>query len=136
MGNSKEERIKFGNEELIGNGNLGVIDEIFATDYAVHAGDKNYKGHGFIKRWARQLRLAIPDIQVAEVKFLIQKDETIAWQRSLKGTHKVAMSGIQPTEQKVEWSEMVVSRFDSDKIAEEWVVSELAGELLSKPSPV
>jgi len=83
MDNNKEERIKFGNDELIGNGNLGVIDEIFATDYVVHAGGKNYKGHEFIKRWVRQLRLAIPDIQVAEVKFLIQTDETIAWQRSL-----------------------------------------------------
>ncbi len=134
MDNSKEERIKIGNDELIGNGNLGVVDEIFATDYVVHAGDKSYKGHEFIRRWARQLRSAIPDIQVIEVKFLIKTDETIAWQRSLKGTHKAAMLGIQPTEQKVEWSEMVVSRFDSEKIAEEWVVSELTGELLSKPS--
>ncbi len=136
MNNSKEDRIKLGNDELIGNGNLGVIDEIFATDYVVHAGGKNYKGHEFIKRWARQLRLAIPDIQVVEVKFLFQTDETIAWQRSLKGMHKAAMLGIQPTEQKVEWSEMVVSRFDSEKIAEEWVVSELVGELLSKPSRI
>ncbi len=134
MDNSKEERIKFGNDELIGNGNLGVVDEIFATDYVVHAGDKNYKGHEFIRRWARQLRSAIPDIQVVEVKYLIQTDETIAWQRLLKGTHKAAMLGIQPTEQKVEWSEMVVSRFDKEKITEEWVVSELAGELLSQPS--
>ncbi len=136
MDNSKEERIKFGNDELIGNGNLGVIDEIFATDYIVHAGDKNYKGHEFIKRWAKQLRLAIPDLQVVEVKILIKTEETIAWQRSLKGTHKAAMLGIQPTEQKVEWSEMVVSRFDSEKIVEEWVISELTGELLSKPSRV
>ncbi|MCP4112581.1 MAG: ester cyclase [Desulfobacteraceae bacterium] len=136
MDNSKEERIKFGNDELIENGNLGVIDEIFATDYIAHAGDKNYKGHEFIKRWTRQLRLAIPDIRVVEVKFLIRTDETVAWQRSLRGTHKAVMLGIQPTEQKVEWTEMVVSRFDSGKIAEEWVVSELAGELLSKPSRV
>jgi hypothetical protein len=27
---------------------------------------------------------------------------------------------------------MVVSRFDSEKIAEEWIVSEIVGELLSK----
>ncbi len=134
MDNNKEERIKFGNDELIGNGNLSVVDEIFANDYVVHAGDKNYKGHEFIRRWARQLRSAIPDIQVVEVKYLILTDETIAWQRILKGTHKSAMLGIKPTEQKVEWSEMVVSRFDNGKIAEEWVVSELVGELLSQPS--
>ncbi len=136
MDKSMEKRIEFGNDELIGNGNTGVIDEIFATDYVAHARGKNYKGHEFIKRWAKQLRLAIPDIRVVEVKFLFQTDDTIAWQRSLTGTHKAALSGIQPTEQKVKWIEMVVSRFDSGKIAEEWVVSELAGELLSKPPRV
>ncbi len=35
-------------------------------------------------------------------------------------------------EKKLKWNEMVVSRFEGDKIAEEWVVSELAGQLLLK----
>ncbi len=132
MDRSNEERIKFGNEELIGKGDLDVIDEIFAADYIVHAGGKDYKGHGFIKRWARQLRSAIPDIQVVSVEFYIQTGDTIAWQRTLRGTHKANMMGIPPTGRKVEWRDMVVSRFDGKKIAEEWAVSELAGELLSK----
>ena len=59
-----EERIKFANDELIGKGNLNVIDEIFAVNYIAHAGGKDYKGHEFIKRWTRQLRSAIPDIRV------------------------------------------------------------------------
>ncbi len=32
----------------------------------------------------------------------------------------------------IKWTDMVVSRFENDKIAEEWVVSELMGELLLK----
>ncbi len=132
MDKSNEERIKIGNEELIGKGRLGVIDEIFATDYIVHAGGKNYKGHGFIKRWARQLRSAIPDIRVVKVEFHIQAGDAIAWQRTLSGTHKANMMGIPPSGRKVEFRDMVASRFDGGKIAEEWVVSELAGELLSK----
>ena len=42
------------------------------------------------------------------------------------------MMGIPPTGQKVEWRDMVVTRFDGEKIAEDWAVSELAGQLFSK----
>ena len=42
------------------------------------------------------------------------------------------MMGIPPSKKKIKWNEMVVSRFEGDKIAEEWVVSELAGQLLLK----
>ena len=39
---------------------------------------------------------------------------------------------IPPTGKKVEWRDMVVTRFEGEKIAEEWAVSELAGQLFSK----
>lgn len=133
MSEDYEKLIKYGNEELIGKGNLNVIDKIFTTDYVSHAGGKNYKGHKFIKQFIEQLRSAIPDIEVVDVELHIQADNTIAWQRTLCGTHKANMMGIPPTEQKLKWREMVISRLKGKKIFEEWVVSELAGELLSKP---
>ena len=67
-----------------------------------------------------------------EVALLIQAGDTIAWQRTLSGTHEAEMKGIPPTRRKVEWRDMMVTRFDGEKIAEEWAVSELAGELFSK----
>ena len=67
-----------------------------------------------------------------KVEFLINAGNTIAWQRTLHGTHKANMMGIPSSEKKIIWNEMVVSRFEGDKIAEEWVVSELAGQLLLK----
>jgi predicted ester cyclase len=42
------------------------------------------------------------------------------------------MMGIPPSGKKVKWIEMVVTRFKDKKIAEKWVVSELAGELALK----
>ncbi|MDY6950686.1 MAG: ester cyclase [Thermodesulfobacteriota bacterium] len=133
MARTNEERIRSGNDALIGKGNLDVVDDIFATDYVVHAGGKEYRGHAFIRRFIGQLRKAIPDIQVVKVAFHIREGDTIAWQRTLRGTHQGEMMGILPSGQKVEWRDMVISRFDGNKIAEEWAVSELAGELLSKP---
>ena len=130
MNKNKEEKIRHAVEELIGKGNLGIVDETFATDYVAHAGEKEYSGHSFVKRFTNQLRTAIPDIRVVEVKFLSQDAETIVWQRTLTGTHEVEMQGIPPSGKKVKWVEMVVTRFKNGKIAEDWVVSELMGELL------
>ena len=132
MAKSNEERIRFANDEILGKGNFGAVDEIFATDYVVHAGGKDHKGLEFVRRFCKLLRSAIPDLQVVEVALLIQAGDTIAWQRTLSGTHEAEMLGIPPTGQKVKWRDMVVTRFGGEKIAEEWGVSELAGELFSK----
>ena len=133
MANAMEERIKTANDALLEKGNLSMVDELFITGYVAHSGGKNYRGHEFIRRFIKQLRTAVPDIRIVNVEFYLRTEDTIAWQRTLSGTHKADMMGAPPTQQKLEWREMVVSRFDGKKIAEEWVVSELAGEMLSKP---
>lgn len=132
MDKNKEGRIRYTIEELIGKGNLGIVDETFASDYVAHAGEKEHSGHSFIRRFANQLRTAIPDIRVVEVEFLAQDVNTIVWQRTLTGTHEVEMQGIPASGKKVKWVDMVVTRFNKEKIAEEWIVSELMGELLLK----
>ncbi len=130
---TNEEKIKYANDELFGKGNLEIVGEIFSTNYVVHSGCKDYKGHEPIKRFTRQLRSAIPDIRVEDVSIiLISVEDTIAWQRTLSGTHDANMMGIPPTGKKVEWRDMLVTRFDDEKIAEEWTVSELVGQLLIK----
>lgn len=135
MANSKEERIRFANDELLGQGNLDVVDEVFATEYVVHAGGKDYKGHAFVRRFVKQLRSAILDLRVVEVALLTQAGDTVVWQRTLSGTHEAKLAGIPPSGKKVEWRDMMVSRFDGEKIAEEWTVSELAGQLLCALPP-
>jgi len=128
----KQEQIRHAFDQVIGYGNLAVIEAIFAADYIAHAGDKLYKGHDFIKRWTKQLRAAIPNIKALKIEFLNEEGEIITWQRTLSGIHKKNMKGIPPSEKKITWVEMVVSRFEGNKIAEEWVVSELASQLLLK----
>ncbi len=136
MARSNEERIRFANDEIFGKDNLGAVDEIFSADYVAHAGGKDHRGHDFVRRFVKLLRSAIPDLRVVEVGILLQAGDTIAWQRTLSGRHEVEMMGIPPSGKKVVWREMLVTRFDGEKIAEEWLVSELAGELLLKlPAP-
>ena len=126
----KKEQIKLANEQLIGQGNFGSRDSFFSPNYIAHSGAKDFKGRKFIKQFVGQLRKAIPDIRVIKVEFLNQTSNTIAWQQALSGTHKVKMKGIPASNRKAKWTEMVVTRFENGKIAEDWLISELAGELM------
>ncbi len=132
MAKSKQERIRFANDEILGKGNLDVVDEVFATDYVVHAGGKDYKGPKFVKKFIKQLRSAISNLRVVEITFLMQAGNMITWQYTLSGKHAADMRGIPPSGRKVKWRGIVVTRFDGEKIAEEWTVSELAEKLLLK----
>jgi predicted ester cyclase len=85
----------------------------------VHAGGKDYKGTKFVRKLLKQLRTAIPTLQVVEIGLLMQKSDRIFWQRTLSGMHEVKMKGIPPSGHKVKWRDMVVTRFDGQKIAEE-----------------
>ena len=102
------------------------------VEVVVHAGGKDHKGLAFVRRFVAQLRSAIADLRVVEVALLMQAGDTIAWQRTLSGTHEAEPAGIPPSRKKGEWGEMVVTRFDGETIAEEWTVSDLAGQLMIK----
>ncbi|MCB9858181.1 MAG: ester cyclase [Phycisphaerales bacterium] len=132
MGKSNAELIRRANNEVMTEGRLNVLDQFFANDYVVHAGDKDYKGHGFIRRFVKQLHSAMPDLRVVDVEILCETPDKVTWQRTLTGKHMAALKGIPASGKKVTWQEMFVTRFDGDKIAEEWMVSNLAGQLMLK----
>ncbi len=132
---NKEELIKGANDRLIEQGNLDAVDKFFTANYVAHSGDQDHKGQAFVRRFASQIRLAIPDISILKIEFFVKADNVVAWQRTLQGSHQSELMGIPPSGKKIRWQEMVISRFEGDKIAEEWVVSELAGQLLLKQAP-
>lgn len=129
---NKKERIGRMADQLISKGDLDSIAEFYTRGYTAHAEDRVYYGHDFLTGYARQIHKAIPDIRIRKIEILVQAGDSVSWQRALQGTHKADMMGIPPSGKKIKWNEMVVSRFEGDKIAEEWVVSELAGALLLK----
>lgn len=132
MAKKKQHFIQSANEQILGKGDLSEIENVFATNYVLHTAGKEYKGPAFVKRFVKELRTAIPDIKVVEIGFLVDSKDTIVWRRTLRGTHKAELKRIPPTNKKVEWQDMIVTRFENGKIAEEWAVSDLAGVLFSK----
>ena len=126
------QQIKYIADQLIGQGNLNIVDSAFSTDYLAHAGEKTHNGQKFIKQFTIQVRTAIPDIKIVKIEILSHSDNVLTWQRTLSGTHKADLKGISASNKKVKWYEIVVSRFDKDKIIEEWVASDLAFQLMLK----
>ena len=119
-------------DQLLGQGNFNIVDSVFSVNYVAHSGDKSYNGHKFIKQFAKQVRTALPNIKILNIELLSQTDNILTWQRTFSGTHKADLMGIPASNKKVKWYEIVVSRFDKDKIVEEWLVSDLAFQLILK----
>ena len=119
-------------DQLLGQGNFDIVDSVFSVNYVAYSGDKSYNGHKFIKQFAKQVRTALPNIKILNIELLSQTDNVLTWQRTFSGTHKADLMGIPASNKKVKWYEIVVSRFDKDKIVEEWLVSDLAFQLILK----
>lgn len=116
--------------ELLENNNLEVIESHFSEDYIAHSENKQFKGHKFLTQFSKRLQKAMSNLQIVKLEFLAEDSGTITWQRTLKGTHQNSIQGIPASHQTITWHEMVVTRIENDKIAEEWLLSGLMGQLL------
>lgn len=126
----KIDELKLIAEELIAKGNLNMIDKAFSENYTAYVGQKKYTGHAFLKQFNTQLRKAIPDIKISKVEVLSQSNNIITWQRTLSGTHQYKLKGIPASNKKIKWYEIVVTKFSEGKIAEEWIASDLAFQMM------
>ena len=129
---NKETQIYYAAKQLFEMGNVEIAESIFSSDYIAHDGDKTHKGHKFIRQFIKQLRTAIPDLKIKQMEILSQTDNTITWQRTFSGTHQSNIRGIPASMKKVKWNEIVVTRFEGELIVEEWIVSNLAFQLILK----
>ncbi len=126
----REAIIREANESLITRGEIDKVSQYFTSAYVAHEEGKDHEGHEFIERFLTVLRNAIPDVKVDEVEILMNDGDRIAWRRKATGTHSHDLLGIPPTGKEAHWEDLIVSRFEGDKIAEEWGVSDLAGRLM------
>ncbi len=127
-----EKKIEFIAKQLFEKGDTEIVDTVFDSKYIAHDGDKVYKGQEFVIQFITKLRSAIPDIKIQKIEFLSVADNVLTWQRTFNGTHKKDIQGIPASGEKLKWNEIVVTRFEEDKIVEDWVISNLALQLMIK----
>jgi predicted ester cyclase len=118
------------NAAIVGAGDMSSIPRFFSADYVAHGTEGDpVRGHAAIQRTVERWHRAFPDMS-AEVEILIEASDRVAWQRTLRATQEGAYAGFPATGRRLVWRDMVTSRFEGDLIAEEWVVSDLAEQLL------
>lgn len=135
MSTSLPSIIRAANTTLIADGNLAAVGSFFTRDYVAHLTDQELTGgHDGIRRFLDMLRRAFPDLRV-DVEILLEGTGRVAWQRTLRGTHRDTFQGFPPTGREIVWRDMFTSRFHNGLIAEEWVVTDLAERLLRARKP-
>lgn len=123
-------KVKEANTALIINGKLDQVGDFFTHNYTVHLTDHVIKGgHNIVQSTLGALRHAFPDIQM-EIDILLEGNNRIAWQRTLRATHKKAFKGFPASGLQIVWRDMVTSQFRDGLISEEWVITDLAEQLL------
>ena len=121
--------------QLFEIGDMSLVNAFFDENYVAHAGEKTYNGHKFILGFVKQVRTAIPDIKLQKCKLLSENNDVLTVQKTFSGTHLSPLKGIPASGKKVKWYEISVVKFNNEKIIEEWVVSDLAAQLMLKLKP-
>ncbi len=129
---TKREIIEQANEVVFINAQFDQIASFFSTDYSAHAGNKSHNGHAFIKRYLSQLHRALSNLRLARLEVLHESSNILTWQRTLRASHTGNLMGIPPSRKPIEWYELIVTRFEGNKLAEDWLASDLAAQLLLK----
>ena len=98
-------------EEVFGQGNLQVVDELLASDYVSHApGDpEQRRGVEDIKHIVRTYRSAIPDLTYT-VEEQVAEGDMVVTRWTARGTHQGEFMGIAPSGNRIEVSGMSMDR--------------------------
>ena len=119
------------NQALFVDGDLDAVERHFDPTYHVHLTDRDLAGgHDLVRKGVGMVRRAFPELAV-EVEVLVEAGDRVAWQRTLRCVQRGPYAGFPASDREVVWRDMVTSVFRDGRIAEEWIVSDLAEQLLT-----
>jgi steroid delta-isomerase-like uncharacterized protein len=128
MSEENKEKVRRFLQEAFTEGNLGVVDELFATDYVLHdpANPEEVSGPEGVKQFVQMYRSAFPDSRVTVEDQIAEGDEVVTrW--TGRGTHQGELFGVAPSGNQVELSGITISRFEGGKFVEDWTNSDTLG---------
>lgn len=114
-------------EDIATQGNLDILEEVFAEDAVEHGPFlQDAQGIEEIRTQLERFRGAFPDFS-ATVEDAVTEGDTVAMRVTLRGTHEGEFMGIEPTNKSFEVGNMVFTRIEDGKIAERWVQPDTLG---------
>ena len=106
--------------EVFGQGNLAVVDEVYAPDYVDHNApplpDPGVEG---FKQRVTMFRTAFPDASVT-IEDQIAEGDRVVTHWTGHGTHTGEFAGGAPTNKEITVTGMSVDRIVNGKIVESW----------------
>jgi steroid delta-isomerase-like uncharacterized protein len=122
------ELIKRFYDEVIGGGNLSLIDELASDDIVDH--EEGFpgqpQGKEVVKFFVNALRQAFPDIK-ATVDVTLDQGELAAGRAIMRGTHQGEFMGVPASNKSVEVETIDIIRVEDGKVAEHWGVTDTMG---------
>ena len=106
-------------KEVWNQGNLALIDKLFAADYVGSAPPEHIRGAAGYRELVTKYRAAFPDLRMT-IRDLLAEGDKVVIRLSWKGTHRSDLPGIPATGRQAEVTTTVVCRISGGKIVEEW----------------
>jgi predicted ester cyclase len=129
MDQTHASKIRAANAALVVGKQLDAVDAFFAPEYVGHGTARDLTGPAAVRRFVAMLHEAFSELEV-DVEILVESGDRVAWQRTLSGRQNGTFMGFPPTNRRIVWRDMVTSRLQDGRIAEDWVVTDLAEHLL------
>ncbi|MGE0305268.1 MAG: ester cyclase [Ilumatobacteraceae bacterium] len=99
------------------SGDVEVLDELIDVNYIQH--NEIPDGLDGVKRTAKRLSRAFPDLQVTIHDVIVEGDKVVA-RLTMSGTHLGPFMGVQPTGTTVEFDSVDIWRVRNGKCVEHW----------------
>jgi predicted ester cyclase len=106
--------------EILNEGNLGLIDELFAPNFVTHNPPSGLPPtrDGF-KQFALALRTAFPDLRYTVEDWIEAGDKYVS-RVSASGTMRGDFSGMPATNKHATWTEIHIGRVADGRLVEHW----------------
>ena len=121
-------------ERIWNTGELDAILELLAEDFIFRGSlGKEMRGRKPFEDYVRSVRGSLSNYHCAILDCVSEENRAFAKMR-FSGIHTAPFRGFPPSEKPVAWFGAALFRFEKEKIAELWVLGDLAGldEILRK----
>ena len=106
-------------DEVINQGRMDAIDELFVEDYVDHGPMGDMNGRDVFRQLVEQWRAAVPDVHCT-VDNLVVEGDIAGWTVHTTGTHTGDQLGFPATGKKFETVSANVGRMRDGRAAEHW----------------
>lgn len=121
MSEQRKQAVRRFFDQVLGEGDLAAVEELFSPDYIDHdpLDEEDTEGHDGVRDDVSMYRSAFPDIK-ATVEDQLAEGDRVATRVTVRSTHEGEFQGVPPSGRKTEVTGVVIHRFADGRIAEAW----------------